>query len=276
MTPVAAMKQVSFATPNASPMALSVASFFRTPFGPVKALELPEFTRIAAPSPPSPASLPLDVMDTPSKVADASVLFKFWVGGMLNLGFPLVPKSFGSGTATFGAKGSGSPTDRQHPFPKQETEREKWEREEMQLLQDFFMREQRKDKKLLAIWHCQYKQMVFPFTAEGAAANPTVLVERYQDWEHAKWTLKSSMVNHMFDFVHLIEIHWTVAGSMAQSRREHLPQEHPLRQFLRPFSYNTIMINWAATTTLVTDGGAFHRFAAWTPKETAAPRGVKR
>ena len=56
-------------------------------------------------------------------------------------------------------------------------------------------------------------------------ANPTVLVERYQDWEHAKWTLKSSMVNHMFDFIHLIEIHWTVAGSMAQSRREHLLQE---------------------------------------------------
>lgn len=54
----------------------------------------------------------------------------------------------GSGTATFGAKGSNSLAGRLS-FPRVETEREKREREELMQIQDFFIREQQKDKKLL-------------------------------------------------------------------------------------------------------------------------------
>eukprot|EP00947_MAST-08B_sp_MAST-8B-sp1_P004011 g4011.t1 len=125
-----------------------------------------------------------------------------------------------------------------------------------------------KDKKAIAIWHCQYQQLVYPFKkrapeiskeAKGQDATDNQLLQAYYDWEHAKWTLKCTLIFWEGVPVHLGEVHWIVSGTMAQARRETLPDKHPLRQFLRPFSYAAIMINWAATTTLEGEKKAVHR-----------------
>eukprot|EP00947_MAST-08B_sp_MAST-8B-sp1_P002140 g2140.t1 len=133
-----------------------------------------------------------------------------------------------------------------------------------------------KDRKLLAIWHCEYNgdggAMVFPFgkrrtRTNSKATDQEAMLEDYMDWEHAKWTFKSSLAAWLFIYVHLIEVHFTVAGSMTQALRETLPGGHPLRQFLRPFTFGTLDINWQATKNLISDGGAVQRVASFTFKE---------
>ena len=97
-----------------------------------------------------------------------------------------------------------------------------------------------------------------------------------KDWEHAKFVWRSSVVlglcphSHQetlsvsvdislsFMYLcwyvctgvtaqdHLIGIHFTLSNFIIVNSRETLPTDHPLRRFLKPFSYRTFVINRAA------------------------------
>lgn len=57
--------------------------------------------------------------------------------------------------------------------------------------------------------------------------------------------------------------HWLIANGLVTSSREHLSPNHPLRRFLKPFSFRTSAINFKSTTSLQPDGGILHRASGW-------------
>jgi len=58
---------------------------------------------------------------------------------------------------------------------------------------------------------------------------------------------------------HLIETHCTESSALAVAVSENLATDHPLRRFLKPFTYRTHYINYMATKALLPSGGMVHR-----------------
>eukprot|EP00930_Biecheleria_cincta_P065651 TRINITY_DN514_c0_g1_i6.p1 TRINITY_DN514_c0_g1~~TRINITY_DN514_c0_g1_i6.p1 ORF type:complete len:703 (-),score=106.92 TRINITY_DN514_c0_g1_i6:176-2155(-) len=69
-------------------------------------------------------------------------------------------------------------------------------------------------------------------------------------WAEAKFRFRSSMSVIVTVCDHLYGIHLVVANYMAIASREHLPTSHPIRRFLMPFLFNTIVVNDNAATNL--------------------------
>ena len=85
------------------------------------------------------------------------------------------------------------------------------------------------------------------------------VLDHFTSWEHAKWTWKSTLINHNFQYRHLVHVHLIVAGSLAHARLEHLSPANPIRRLTRPYLYGTLGINSAVLTTLTGENYAAHR-----------------
>jgi len=82
-----------------------------------------------------------------------------------------------------------------------------------------------------------------------------------QEWEHAKWVWKVSVATTVTVIDHLVWTHFIEANSFVIVTRETLSIDHPLRYFLKPFTFRIIAINYKASTNLVAERGPVHR--AW-------------
>eukprot|EP00931_Biecheleriopsis_adriatica_P067751 TRINITY_DN41818_c0_g1_i1.p1 TRINITY_DN41818_c0_g1~~TRINITY_DN41818_c0_g1_i1.p1 ORF type:complete len:724 (-),score=127.54 TRINITY_DN41818_c0_g1_i1:24-2195(-) len=69
-------------------------------------------------------------------------------------------------------------------------------------------------------------------------------------WAEAKFRFRSSMSVLVTAGDHLYGIHLIVANYMTTAVREYLPTTHPIRRFLMPFTFNTIVVNDNAATNL--------------------------
>jgi len=69
-------------------------------------------------------------------------------------------------------------------------------------------------------------------------------------WAEAKFRFRSSMSVMVTVCDHLYGIHLVVANFMTMAVREHLSTDHPIRRFLMPHTFNTIVVNDNAATNL--------------------------
>lgn len=80
-----------------------------------------------------------------------------------------------------------------------------------------------------------------------------------RDWTFAKHVWRSSVLAEVTMRDHLLITHFIEANTLTTVSRQHLPAAHPLRVFLKPFTYRTVTINHSAATSLVSPGGLCHR-----------------
>jgi len=81
-------------------------------------------------------------------------------------------------------------------------------------------------------------------------------------WEHAKYVWKTSFFLLVTLVDHLLYCHFTESNALATATPL-LPADHPLRTFLKPFTYNTVTINAKAAASLINKGGLVHRIWAF-------------
>lgn len=91
--------------------------------------------------------------------------------------------------------------------------------------------------------------------------NKTVLPGE-KEWVHVKWVWRCSVVTGATLRDHLIGTHMMLANFIATSVAENLPSVHPMRRFLRPFTYRTLSINKGAIAHLCSHNGLLHRSVA--------------
>ncbi|CAK4715067.1 unnamed protein product, partial [Aphanomyces euteiches] len=63
---------------------------------------------------------------------------------------------------------------------------------------------------------------------------------------------------------HLLGIHCTVANYLTTANREQLPVDYPIRRLIKPFTFRTVVINYAAAWALFWPKGMLHRGFAFT------------
>jgi len=86
------------------------------------------------------------------------------------------------------------------------------------------------------------------------------------NWDYAKWVWKSSFFALVTIRDHLLISHMTEANALTTASRAHLPVDHPLRSFLKPFTFHTVTINKQAATSLINDRGLVARIWAFEHK----------
>ncbi|CAF0840551.1 unnamed protein product [Rotaria sordida] len=84
-----------------------------------------------------------------------------------------------------------------------------------------------------------------------------------QFWDHAKYVWRSSFFAYITIGDHLISTHMIESNAFVSASRKHLPVDHPLRIFIKPFTYHTVSINYLAALSLVNKGGLVHRIWAF-------------
>jgi len=89
----------------------------------------------------------------------------------------------------------------------------------------------------------------------------TVVRPGDEEWEHAKWVWRCSMITHMTAVHHLVWTHWIVANALASSCREALRPKHPIRLLLQAITYNTFSINHNSALSLFPESGMLHRMS---------------
>ena len=82
-------------------------------------------------------------------------------------------------------------------------------------------------------------------------------------WEHAKYVWRSSCFAYITIRDHLIVTHMMECNAFVSASREHLPVDHPLRTFIKPFTYHTVSVNYQAAMSLVNNRGLVHRIWAF-------------
>mmetsp|Transcript_115061 Transcript_115061/g.372159 ORF Transcript_115061/g.372159 Transcript_115061/m.372159 type:complete len:654 (-) Transcript_115061:255-2216(-) len=83
------------------------------------------------------------------------------------------------------------------------------------------------------------------------------------NWEHAKWVWRCSLVTYMTSVNHLVRTHWIVANALSTSAREFLGPFHPIRRLLQVFTYNTPSINHNSALSLFPESGMLHRMTSF-------------
>jgi hypothetical protein len=106
------------------------------------------------------------------------------------------------------------------------------------------------DQELLKVEYSHINRMVYP--SDGDL------------WKRAKFVWRSSAMVGITLRDHLTGLHLTFADEVTTSAVENLPQNHPLRRFLKPFLYRTIQINFAASNLLCAEYSLLHRTVALT------------
>ncbi|CAF1271042.1 unnamed protein product [Adineta steineri] len=84
-----------------------------------------------------------------------------------------------------------------------------------------------------------------------------------QFWNHAKYVWRSSFFAYITIRDHLIVTHMIEGNVFVSASRQHLPTDHSLRRFIKPFTYHTISVNYQASVTLVNNRGLVHRIWAF-------------
>ena len=85
-----------------------------------------------------------------------------------------------------------------------------------------------------------------------------------KDWEHAKFVWRSSAVVGVTLVDHLVGTHLMMSNFVAIAQKENLSPDHPIRRFLKPFSFRAFAINRAASINLVDYNGILHHTVALT------------
>jgi hypothetical protein len=109
-----------------------------------------------------------------------------------------------------------------------------------------------KKYEIVGIYWCHGQELLQPHDSSTA-----------ERWEHAKWVWKTSFFAIVTIYDHLLVTHMIEANTLVTQTRLHLPAVHPLRQFLKPFTYHTISVNYSAATNLINEGGLVHRIWAF-------------
>lgn len=84
-----------------------------------------------------------------------------------------------------------------------------------------------------------------------------------QFWEHVKYVWRSSFFALITISDHLISSHMIEGNAFVSASRKHLPSTHPLRIFIKPFTYHTVSINYQAAISLVNKRGLVNRIWAF-------------
>ncbi|RHY31434.1 hypothetical protein DYB32_003502 [Aphanomyces invadans] len=84
------------------------------------------------------------------------------------------------------------------------------------------------------------------------------------EWEYVKFCFRSSLNTKVTAVDHLLGIHSMVANYLTTSSREQLPVNHPLRRLIKPFTFRSVVINYAAAWALFWPKGMLHRGFALT------------
>merc|ERR1719453_1132556 len=87
-------------------------------------------------------------------------------------------------------------------------------------------------------------------------------------WEAAKFRFRSSVFTLVTIVDHLYGIHLQVANLLVTAMREQLSADHPVRRFLTPYTYHTIVVNSNARQNLVAPQTMADRCFALSPKGT--------
>jgi len=87
-----------------------------------------------------------------------------------------------------------------------------------------------------------------------------------QQWEHAKWVMRTSVMTETTVIDHLLWAHLIVSNGVCNAAYSQLSPSHRIRQILKAFCYRSNTINYSAYMTLTAeDGMADHWFAFTRP-----------
>ena len=106
------------------------------------------------------------------------------------------------------------------------------------------------ERRLIGIYLSHRNELVMPLNHSNGLDN---------EWTYAKYMWRSSALAMVTIRDHLLTTHFIEANTLTNISREFLPAAHPLRIFLKPFTYRTVTINYSAATSLVNSGGLCHR-----------------
>lgn len=84
-----------------------------------------------------------------------------------------------------------------------------------------------------------------------------------QFWDHVKYVWRSSFFAYITICDHLLVTHMIESNAFVSASRQHLPANHPLRNFTKPFTYHTVSVNYQAAVSLVNKRGLVHRIWAF-------------
>ncbi|UJR19786.1 hypothetical protein I4U23_022920 [Adineta vaga] len=105
-----------------------------------------------------------------------------------------------------------------------------------------------KDFQLIAIYWCHANRLI---------------EKNDQFWEHVKYVWRSSFFAYITICDHLIVTHMIECNTFVTATRKCLPIDHPLRLFLKPFTYHSVSVNYQAAMSLVNRNGLVHRVWAF-------------
>jgi hypothetical protein len=94
---------------------------------------------------------------------------------------------------------------------------------------------------------------------KGAESDQNLEKDEYAEWRHAMWAWRVSALALATVSDHLVNVHMVASNSLASASRTHLPINHPVRSFLKIFTYRTISINSKAYRTLTMRKGVINR-----------------
>lgn len=106
----------------------------------------------------------------------------------------------------------------------------------------------------LGVWWCHGARYV------SAACAST---EEQAAWHYAKYVWRATWFVHVTVIDHLVNCHLIAGNALTVASRAQLPARHPLRIFLKPFTFNTASINYQASRSLVNPQGLVHRIWAF-------------
>ncbi|UJR34850.1 hypothetical protein I4U23_027631 [Adineta vaga] len=109
-------------------------------------------------------------------------------------------------------------------------------------------------RRLIGIYLSHRNQLIIPIKDSRSID---------KDWIYAKYMWRSSALAMVTIRDHLLTTHFIEANTLTHISREFLPTTHPLRTFLKPFTYRTVTINYSAATSLINQGGLCHRIWAF-------------
>ncbi|CAF0797658.1 unnamed protein product [Adineta steineri] len=107
-----------------------------------------------------------------------------------------------------------------------------------------------RERRLIGIYLSHRDELVMPMSHSCGLDN---------DWTYAKYMWRSSALAEVTIRDHLLTTHFIESNTLTNVSRQFLPAAHPLRIFLKPFTYRTVTINYSAATSLVNAGGLCHR-----------------
>lgn len=84
-----------------------------------------------------------------------------------------------------------------------------------------------------------------------------------QFWEHAKYVWRSTFFAHITICDHLLVTHMIECNAFVTASRKCLSVNHPLRRFVKPFTYHTVSVNHQAARSLINERGLVHRIWAF-------------